>query len=183
MGCFDYVCGCGGKTCDHTGGQLWDSDVYIEVPLSDGTKIYLEGSYEEYGYVLVKMPIAADVQYVEYKFYLKEFEEYFEGWFDGEDEGELEDCLLANRAWTRSETVITTDKFGSEIKGFVERDCFNDMGDIPVSELTPEIVSKCKRAPEGLNLETADEKQKKQIAKLKSTIEFMQKELGRLNRP
>jgi hypothetical protein len=173
MGCFDYVCGCGGKTCDHTGGQLWESKVIIEVPLSDGTKIYLEGEYEQYGYVLVNDT---------YKFYLKEFEEFFHGWLDGEPEEELSKSFVANKAWTVSEHVYTEDKFGSEISGHVLRECFDTVA-ASESDFDPELLTECIRADNGLSLETADEKQKKQIAKLKSTIEFMQKELGRLNRP
>ena len=45
MGCFDYECGCGGESCEHVGGQLNNSEVIIEVPLSDGTVLYLKGEY------------------------------------------------------------------------------------------------------------------------------------------
>lgn len=180
MGCFDYTCECGGDSCEHVGGQLHDSEVYIQVPLSDGTTIYLTGHYEEYGYVSVKMPIAADVQYIDYKFYLKEFEQFFQGWFDGEDQDELEDNLLATKVWTKSETTYAEDRFGSRLQSFVERHCFDEM-DVTVSELTPEIVSKCKRAIEGLTIVTKEEAKKKRIDYLKAEIKKMNAELKRLD--
>jgi hypothetical protein len=173
MGCFDYTCECKGESCDHKGGQLWESSVIIEVPLSDGTSIYLEGEYEQYGYVLVNGT---------YKFYLKEFEEFFHGWLDGEPEEELSNSFVANKVWTVSEDVNTEDKFGDEISGHVNRHCSHHL-DVSMADPMPDLIAKCIRADNGLNLETADQKQKKRIEKLKSTIEFMQKELGRLNRP
>lgn len=170
MGCFDYECACGGKSCDHVGGQLWESKVIIEVPLSDGKKIYLHGEYEQYGYVLVED---------KYKFYLKQFEEYFEGWFDGETEKERSISLLANKAWTVSEHVYAEDKFGDDISGYVNRHCFDEV-DASVSDLTPNLLAKCIRADNGLVLDSADDKKKKRIALLKSQAEAIQKQLAQL---
>lgn len=172
MGCFDYECECGGKTCKHVGGQLYDSNVVIEVPLSDGTNVYLEGRYEQYGYVVVEG----------YQFYLEQFREYFEGWL--EDEVHLEKIFLAKRVWTLNETVYKyvedSDGEGYEVTKFVHRKCFRRDIDVNLSKFDATDLSKYIRADEGIDL---DAKRKQRIERLKSTIEFMQKELGRINRP
>lgn len=179
MGCFDYTCECKGKTCEHVGGQLHESKVIIKVPLSDGTHVYLEGDYEEYGYVTVKLYIASDGGYVSYNFYLKEFEEYFEGWLRDESVDTHQYCLLATNVWTFSERTTGIDNFGDEVEGTVSRRCFDSVGQIPC-ELTLDIVKKCTRIDDEIDFDT---KQKQRIKKLKATVEFMQKELGRKNRP
>jgi hypothetical protein len=79
MGCFDYICECGGNKCDHIGGQFVSSLVIIEVNLSDNTTVFLKGFYEQYGYVLVN----------EYKFYPEQFEDLLE-----------EGSYRAGRIWT-----------------------------------------------------------------------------------
>lgn len=112
MGCFDYNCECGGETCPHVGGQLDNATVIIEVPLLDGTTIYLEGEYHQYGYVEVDNF---------YSFYLEEFEEFFEDWDAMNDDR----AYLATKVWTKSETTETEDKYGSIITGHVERSCFD----------------------------------------------------------
>ena len=170
MGCFDYECACGGKSCDHVGGQLWESKVIIEVPLSDGKKIYLHGEYEMYGYVLVED---------KYKFYLKEFDDYFQGWFDGESENELSISFLANKAWTVSEHVHTEDKFGDEISGHVHRHCFDDV-DAEVSDLTPNLLAKCIRADNGLNIVSKAERLRQRNEELRAQIANLQKQLAQL---
>lgn len=172
MGCFDYQCECDGKTCGHVGGQLNSSNVIVEVPLSDGTVVYLKGEYEEYGYVVVE----------NYKFYPEQFREFFVSWFDGEPEKERASSFLAKRIWTESETTWTTDKFGSNIEGFVERRCFDYVG-AKISDITDDTVRKCIRADKGLVLESEDEKKQKRIAYLKSQVEMMQKEIARISRP
>lgn len=129
MGCFDYKCECAGKSCNHVGGQLDESEVIIEVPLSDGTVVYLKGDYQEYGYVQVN----------EEDFYLKEFEEYFEFWSEN-DQG----FLLANKVWTYGEHTVVEDQFGDEVGGHVVRKCFNDSNKI-LTNLTPQIYDMCMR--------------------------------------
>lgn len=172
MGCFDYECSCGGETCEHVGGQLHDSNVVIEVPLSDGTNVYLEGHYEQYGYVTVG----------DYQFYPEQFREYFEGWFEDEDPKNLDKNFLANRIWTLNETVykyiVDEDDDEHDVQKFVRRTCFDR--DVNVSKLDPSDLSKYIRADKGVDL---DRKRKQRIEKLKATIEFMQKELGRVNKP
>lgn len=172
MGCFDYECECGGKTCDHVGGQLYDSTVVIEVPLSDGTNVYLEGYYEQYGYVTVEG----------YQFYPEQFQEYFEDWL--EDEKHPEKIFLAKRVWTVRETVhkYIEDSDGDEheIRKLVHRKCFRRDIDVNLSELDPMNVSKYIRADKDIDL---DAKRKQRIEKLKTTIELLQKELGRTLRP
>ena len=130
MGCFDYTCECGGETCAHVGGQLDESQVIIEVPLSDGTVVYLKGHYQEYGYVQVN----------EEDFYLTEFEEYFDCWYDDSHDG----FLLANKVWTVSEYTTVQDEFGDEVRGDVQRKCFDTQGKL-VTSLTPNIYDMCMR--------------------------------------
>jgi len=124
MGCFDYTCECGGKTCEHIGQQLNGATVVIEVPLVDGTNVYLQGEYEEYGYVTIG----------DYRFYLNEFEEYFEHW----DIDNTSD-FLATSIWTLCETTYIHDEDG-EHEAFVERDCFPGV----TADLTLDILAKCR---------------------------------------
>jgi len=105
------------------GGQLDDANVIIEVPLSDGTTIYLEGEYQQYGYVEVDNF---------YCFYLKEFEEYFNDWDMADDDR----AYLATRVWTKSEQTETEDRYGSYIRGEVERECF-DLPKVEVHKKLP----------------------------------------------
>lgn len=174
MGCFDYECECGGETCEHVGEQLHDSNVVIEVPLSDGTNVYLEGHYEQYGYVTVG----------DYQFYPEQFRDYFEGWFEDEKLETLNKNFLAKRIWTLNETVykyITDgDDDEHEVQKFVHRKCFRRDIDVNLSEFDSTDLSKYIRADKGIDL---DKKRKQRIEKLKATIEFMQKELGRINKP
>jgi hypothetical protein len=176
MGCFDYECACCGKSCEHVGGQHQPSKVYIEVPLNDGTTVYLVGNYEEYGYVVVNLQTPKGVHY---KFYLKEFEEFFDGWFDDESELELRKTFLANKAWTKSELTTVIDEYGYGTRGcMVERGCFHNTDKKEVSPFTMDMLGKCIRA-DSLCLD----RQKKRIESLKRQVQALQTELGRTNRP
>lgn len=91
MGCFDYECECGGTTCAFVGGQIGgDSEVVIEVPLDDGTNVYMKGSYESYGSVHVG----------QYEFYLEQFSDFFSGWLSSHSEVKRKKIFLAKRIWT-----------------------------------------------------------------------------------
>lgn len=91
MGCFDYCCECGGKKCNFVGEQDGgDSTVIVEVPLNDGTTIFVKGNYDSYGAVEVG----------EYTFYPEQFEEFFKGWLTGEPEEKMKNCFVAKRIWT-----------------------------------------------------------------------------------
>ncbi len=170
MGCFDYECECGGKKCDHVGGQTNKSNVIIEVPLSDGTAVCVRGEYSEYGYVEVG----------KYKFYPEQFRTYFKDWFDGASEKELKNSFLSNRIWTDSETTYTYDKFGSEIRGFVERYCFQMPGDL--SEVTQTIASKCIRVDKGLNIRSKKQADEDRLKKLKASLESIQREINAIEK-
>jgi hypothetical protein len=174
MGCFDYECECKGKTCKHVGGQLYGSTVVIEVPLSDHTVVYLKGEYEEYGYVTVGT----------YQFYPEQFEDYFEGWLEDESPDKLDKIFLATRVWTLEETVYTyeDDEDGNEqeTRKFIKRKCFTGDHTRVSADITPTLLSKCIRLDKKIDL---DELRQQRIKRLKSTIESLQKELGRKNRP
>lgn len=171
MGCFDYECECGGKTCDHVGGQLRDSNVVIEVPLSDGTTVFLEGHYEQYGYVDVEG----------YQFYLEQFRDFFEGWLEYEKNPEK--IFLAKRVWTLNETVYKyiydEDDDQHEIKKFVNRKCFRRDIDVNLSELDPTNVSKYIRVDKDYDLVA---KRKKKIDELKLRVQKLQNEIARLEK-
>lgn len=171
MGCFDYECECGGKTCDHVGGQLHDSNVVIEVPLSDGTTVFLEGHYEQYGYVTVEG----------YQFYLEQFRDFFEGWLEYEKNPEK--IFLAKRVWTLNETVYKyiydEDDDQHEIKKFVHRKCFRRDIDVNLSELDPTNLSKYIRVDKDYDLVA---KRKKKIAELKLRVQNLQNEIARLEK-
>jgi hypothetical protein len=173
MGCFDYECECGGKTCVFRGGQDGgDSDVVIEVPLDDNTVVYIKGRYESYGAVHVG----------DYTFYPEQFSEYFGGWLESESDEARSKIFLAKRIWTISYTSYEYDNDTSHLK---TSNCF--MKDIPdetiITKIGKKTIGKCIRADKDLSILSDDEKQKQRIAKLKSTIEFMQQELGRINKP
>ncbi len=91
MGCFDYVCECGGKTCPFRGGQNGgDSIVIVEVPLKDGTTIFVKGEYDSYG----------AVHHGNCIFYPEQFQDFFKGWFKGESEKKMSRIFVAKRIWT-----------------------------------------------------------------------------------
>lgn len=183
MGCFDYNCECKGKTCGHTGGQSNGATVYIEVPLSDGTSVYLNGYYEEYGYVVVET-----IEQGEFYFYLKEFEEYFESWFRRDSPKKLNKSFLATKVWTNFERFRTEDVYGDEIEVETYRRCFDSVNE-RVIEITPEIVAKCIRADKGLNTCSPVERKKQLIHEYqelvnahKRTLEFYQNKLDALTK-
>lgn len=91
MGCFDYECECGGKTCRFVGGQEGgDSTAVVEVPLQDGTTIFVKGDYNSYGAVEVG----------EYTFYPEQFHDCVKGWLSGESEEKIKKCFVAKNIWT-----------------------------------------------------------------------------------
>ena len=169
MGCFDYDCECGGETCTHKGFQDNEATVIIEVPLSDGTNVYLKGEYEEYGYVTIK------VNDQEYEFYLEEFKSYFLGWF--QDKEDIKKCLLAKRVWTSEETLEVYDrKRDLYVEKKVKRKCF-EQTEYSVSDLTPEIVNKCLCVNTVVELPTYQEILTEKQEKLKKQIEELQSQL------
>ena len=155
MGCFDYTCECKGKTCEHVGGQYVASTVVIEVPLNDGSLIYVKGVYEEYGYVIVNNEI---------KFYLKEFEDFFNGWLEDESDEDRKTIFVANKVWT------VEDKMEDDYRNtyYAERDClpYNKS----VVELTKDVMKKCIRADTGLNIPNDREKAIRRIEDVKKKI-------------
>lgn len=93
MGMFDYECACGGATCPYEGGQHGgDSYVVIEVPLRDGTTVYMKGHYDAYGRVEVG----------NCTFYAEQFSEGFEYCLEDHDKEAQKRCFLAKRIWTSS---------------------------------------------------------------------------------
>lgn len=174
MGCFDYTCECKGKTCEHVGRQYVTSNVVIEVPLNDGSLIYVKGVYEEYGYVIVDDDI---------KFYLKEFEEFFKGWLEDESDEDRKTVFVANKVWT-VEDEMEDHKYN---KYYAEREClpYNK----PVIELSEEKIKKCIRADTGLDIPNDREKAikkiedvKKRIASTEQLLEVYKQELRILKR-
>jgi hypothetical protein len=167
MGCFDYACECGGNECEHTGGQLHDANVVIEVPLSDGTTVYLKGHYEQYGYVTVEG----------YQFYPEQFREFFQGWLEVEKPEDRKKIFLSKRIWTLSETVYEYDYNSRASKRFANRNCFRKDIDVNISEFDPKNLSKYIRADEGIDFDAI---RKKKIENLKSQIKALKLELKRL---
>ena len=154
MGCFDYTCECGGKTCDHIGGQNVRSNVIIEVPLKDGRTIHLEGEYSEYGYVDVG----------EYMFYLTEFEEHFYSWLEDESEEDRKHIFTATKVWTVEDHMH--DRRNNEY--FEEKNCYSG----PIAETNyKKYLDKFVRADEGLDIPSDKEKTQHKINQLKIDIE------------
>lgn len=129
MGCFDYTCQCDGAECDHTGGQKGDPNlVMIEIPLNDGTNVYIRGEYNLYGEVLV------DYKNDVITFYPEEFREYFECWLEDQEEKRY----LANKVWTVKDQLWDDD----DNKYVKYTECGYKYSSKIVT-LTDEILKKC----------------------------------------
>ncbi len=152
------------------GGQNGgDSDVVIEVPLNDGTTVYIKGEYDSYGSVKVQ----------DYTFYPEQFRDYFEGWLDRESDTVRSKIFLAKRIWTLSYYDCEDN----------EREATRRSTECVELSLTYKVnvgtntISKCIRADKDLNILSDDEKQKKRIEQLKLMNDAIRKELGRSDRP
>lgn len=155
MGCFDYECACGGTECGHEGGQNCSATVIIKVTLSDGTAVYLEGEYEQYGYVTVD----------EYQFWPVQFEDYFESWLDNEKD--TSKIFLSQEIWT------VGDSFGDKFRG---HSCFP-------SELTHLSKFDSTHLSNYVRVESESqfkERQAKEAERRQARIVSLQKELERL---
>jgi hypothetical protein len=119
MGIFGFECACGGKTCKNVGTQQFADEVIIEVPLKDGSNVYLQGVYEGYGSVFVG----------ETEFFLEQFNDAFESWLSDRRITDRE-IYLARRIWAQEEDFYPEDgQYGDVIKpGRRYRYCFDDAG-------------------------------------------------------
>ena len=177
MGCFDYKCdGCDGYVCHHSGGQNRSAIVIIEVPLSDETVVYLEGEYEECGYVTVKLN---KTEY--YEFYPIQFEEYFKDWFERESEKERRIKFISHNIYTVKEKVHV-----SELDDDAEDDVYvtktyncNPSKSVP---LTKNILSKCIRADKDLGLPSYVEQLKRDIQNSEYKIKLEQERLEKIKK-
>lgn len=171
MGCFDYECECGGTKCVFVGGQNGgDSDVVIEVPLNDGTTVYVKGRYESYGSVHVG----------KYQFYPEQFDDYFECWLSSESESVRSKIFLAGRIWT----TLYTD-YGYDEEDDCETCCKKASNCQPkdimiITRLGKNTIQKCIRADQKLNILTDEQKKAKRAEELKTRIASMQNELATL---
>lgn len=170
MGMFDYECECGGTKCVFVGDQNGgDSDVIIEVPLNDGTTVYVKGRYESYGSVHVG----------KYQFYPEQFEDYFKGWLSSESDETRSKIFRAGKVWTFAYNAYGEDT--GDYNSFdhkISRCCPPDT--YIITKLGKNTVSKCFRADEGLNILTDEQKKAKRAEELQSRIAAMQKELSAL---
>lgn len=164
MGRFDYLCECEGRICRHTGGQNDESEVIIEVPLVGGKNVYLLGRYECYGYVTVSY------KNLRYQFYPEQFKEFFEDWLETESEEVRKNIFIAKRIWTDSEP----NKYGD----ILNTDCFDLSCNI--TDVTPEIIERCIRADNNINLPSDLEKKRNRINSLTKQIKCLQDELNHL---
>ncbi len=161
MGCFDYTCSkCNGKTCYHNGGQNRSSYVVIKVPLQDGTTVYLEGYYEEYGYVTIELDNES------YEFYPIQFKKYFKDWLRNTERSKK---FLCHDIYTLKE-----ERYVSEMNDDVEIEDDNEqktmviIGCNPKSAVTftSDILKKCIRADKDIGLPSEEEELAAQIALL-----------------
>lgn len=132
MGIFGFECACGGKTCKNVGTQQFADEVIIEVPLKDGSNVYLQGVYEGYGNVFVG----------ETEFFLEQFNDYFEGWLESRPTTDRE-IYLARRIWAQMEDFYPEDdQYGDVIKpGRRYRYCFNNV-DKPLTTMNVTMKDK-----------------------------------------
>lgn len=173
MGCFDYECECGGTKCIYRGGQDGgDCDVIIEVPLNDGTAVYVKGRYESYGSVHVD----------EYQFYPEQFDCYFEGWLSSESDESRSKIFLAKRIWTLSYTHHKYDEEDDYYYSFKKTPNCHPDTIVVITKLGSSTLSKCIRADAGLGIPTDAERKSKKIAELQSQIKLLQSRLDDLLR-
>jgi hypothetical protein len=171
MGCFDYNCECDGTKCVFTGGQDGGSaEVIIEVPLNDGTTVYVKGSYDSYGAVHVG----------NYRFYPEQFEDFVDHWLRSEPESERCKIFLAKRIWTVSYLHYEYDE-DEDDDSFTKKktNCFPKKSSA-ITTLEESTLGKCIRADGGLNILSDNEKKQQRVADLKKQIESAQKELQTL---
>ncbi len=169
MGMFDYECECGGTKCVFVGGQNGgDSEVIIEVPLNDGTTVYIKGRYESYGSVHVG----------NYQFYPEQFEEYFEGWLGSESDEQRSRLFRAGRIWTFQYYEYEEDSYENVADTKISNCCPPDI--TILTKLGKKTLEKCIRADKNLNIPTDEEKKAKRAEELKMRISKMQAELTAL---
>jgi hypothetical protein len=169
MGCFDYECECGGTTCVFVGGQNGgDSDVIIEVPLNDGTTVYVKGRYESYGSVHVG----------NYQFYPEQFEEYFKGWLSSESDESRSRIFRAGKIWTMLYSHYNYDDEDDYETCRKKASNCQPKDIMIITRLGKNTLRKCIRADEGLNILTDEQRKAKRAEELASRIASMQKELS-----
>jgi hypothetical protein len=171
MGCFDYECECGATTCIYRGGQDGgDSDVIIEVPLNDGTTVYVKGRYESYGSVHVG----------KYQFYPEQFEDYFNVWLSSESDKSRSKIFRAGRIWTLMYSYYNYDDEDDyetcrkKVSNCQPKDI------MIITRLGKNTLQKCIRVDKDLNIPTDEERKAKRSEELKNRIASMQKELATL---
>lgn len=171
MGCFDYECECRGSKCVYVGGQNGgDSDVVIEVPLNDGTTVYVKGRYESYGAVHVG----------KYQFYPEQFEDYFEGWLSCESDQSRSKIFRAGKIWTMAYNHHKYDEEADYEYSFNKASNCYPTDIMIITKLGKNTVEKCIRADADLNIPTDEERKAKRAEELKARISSMQKELTAL---
>lgn len=169
MGCFDYECNCGGTICGFKGGQdNGSSSVVIEVPLTDGTVVFVAGEYDSYGSVAVG----------NYTFYPEQFQDFIEGWLENEKDAARSKIFLAGKIWTTEYVNLDEDSI-SRTDGYMESsDCYQGS----ITELTDALVAKCIRADKDLNIPSNADRQKAKIQKLEEQIKNAKAELDLINK-
>jgi len=171
MGCFDYQCECGGTKCVYVGGQNGgDSDVVIEVPLNDGTTVYVKGRYESYGSVHVG----------KYQFYPEQFDDYFKGWLSSESDQQRSKIFRAGKIWTMMYShYMYDDEDDYETCRKRASNCY-PMDIMIITKLGKNTISKCIRADADFSIPTDEERKAKRAEQLKAQISSMEKELSAL---
>jgi hypothetical protein len=153
MGCFSYRCdGCGGRKCNQSGGQSNECISIIEVHLKDGTTVFLQGEYGEYGHVDINLN--GEI----YEFYPLQFEKYFKDWIENTAEKYRCQQFVAGKIYTVSEKVHISeidDETEDDIMITKHRDCAPYS--IKVVPLTEEIIRQCTRPDEVVKMLTAEQ--------------------------
>ncbi len=155
----------------YTGGQNGgDSDVIIEVPLNDGTTVYVKGRYESYGSVHVG----------KYQFYPEQFEEYFKGWLSSESDESRTKIFRAGKIWTLLYSYYNYDDEDDYERCLKKASNCQPKDIMIITRLGKNTLQKCIRADQDLDIPTDEERKAKRAEELKSRITSMQKELAAL---
>lgn len=179
MGCGSFLCdGCDGEHCNQDGGQNGDCKAIIEVPLSDGTTVYLKGHYDD-GDRTVNVKIGKD----NYRFYADQWQEYFKDWFPYHSAKSRKSEFLGGKVYTYSYKEYAGEDGDSDDgyeERFVTRHCECQPYGTEIVELTKEILAKCIRADRGMNLPDEEQEKANEIQKLKDSIEKYKQEIIRM---
>lgn len=150
-----FICEGRNCSCVDFGDDTTDWIAVIEVPLSDGTTVYLEQEYFHNGNVNIHFERS------KYEFYPIQFKKHFKDWFGNLTYTQRSNKFLGGKIYTLSKGRLETDDDGYRTDTYVNhRLSYCQPKNIKtITTLTKEILDKCIRVDHDLELpsETKEE--------------------------